>query len=225
MKRVVISDLHIGSKYYKGERLVRFLNSIDYDQLILAGDIIDFIRVPSFSARAAEISNAIDYSKEIIYVVGNHDSPLTGFIGREVFGIKFVNCYEFEEGGRTFRVEHGDAYDESSLIHNEILMAFISISQNCIEHWFEVNLSDLFTDYKVKRRKLRRIWDILRINSDVDVFIMGHSHTPEAIIWIGPDQKISTYINTGDWVSHSTFLEINDGVARLREYTHEEDKT
>ena len=53
---------------------------------------------------------------------------------------------------------------------------------------------------KIKKRKLIRIWDIINLNNDVDVFIMGHSHTPEAVIWVDVDQNIKTYINSGDWV-------------------------
>jgi UDP-2,3-diacylglucosamine pyrophosphatase LpxH len=224
MKRVIISDTHIGSKYYQGPALVKFLKETEYDQLILAGDIIDFIRIPMFTTRALEIADAIDFSKEVIYIVGNHDTPLRGFVGKEAFGMKFVDKYEFQEGGRSFRIEHGDTYDNSNFLHNNIVMSFISVSQSCIEHWFDVNLSDLYTDWKIKRRKLRRIWDILKRNSDVDVFIMGHSHTPEAIIWVEPDQVIKTYVNSGDWVSHKTFVEIDDGIARLKKYGNNNDQ-
>jgi len=225
MKRIIISDTHIGSKYYQGEALANFLKEVEYDQLILAGDIIDFIRIPVFTRRALEIAKAIDFSKEIIYIVGNHDTPLKGFIGEEHFGMKFVSKYEFQDGGRRFRVEHGDDYDDVGFIHNNIIMSFISVSQSCIEHWFEINVTDLYTDWKVKRRKLRRIWDILKRNNDVDVFIMGHSHTPEAIIWVEPDQVIKTYVNSGDWVSHKTYVEIDDGVARLKKYGNNDNKT
>jgi len=67
MKRVIISDLHIGSKYYKEEELLAFLTDIEYDELILVGDIIDFIRVPIFTERAGKIMNAVDYSKDVYY--------------------------------------------------------------------------------------------------------------------------------------------------------------
>ena len=69
MKRVILSDIHIGSKYYKAKELIAFLKEAKYDQLILAGDIIDFVKVPLFSDRAIEIVEAIDFSKEIIYIV------------------------------------------------------------------------------------------------------------------------------------------------------------
>ena len=29
---------------------------------------------------------------------------------------------------------------------------------------------------------MKRIWDIVQWNNDVDVFIMGHNHTPEVLI-------------------------------------------
>lgn len=218
MKRVVVSDVHIGSKYYNGDELIEFLQSEEYDQLILAGDIIDFIKVPTFSKRAIDIVNSIDFSKEVIYIVGNHDTPLSGFVGHEAFGIKFLSKYEFEDGGRKFRVEHGDTYDELSIIQNNFVMAFLSVSQHLIESWLDIDMSTWYTDWKVKRRKLRRIWDILKRNKDVDVFIMGHSHTPECVIWINEEGQIKTFVNSGDWLSHTSFVRIEDGVVRLKSW-------
>ena len=69
MKRIIISDVHIGSKYYKAEELTSFLKSEEYDQLILDGDILDLIKAPVFTERAYNLLSAIDYSKEIIYVI------------------------------------------------------------------------------------------------------------------------------------------------------------
>lgn len=218
MKRVILSDIHIGSKYYKAKELIAFLKEAKYDQLILAGDIIDFVKVPLFSDRAIEIVEAIDFSKEIIYIVGNHDTPLKGFVGRKAFGMKFVDKYEFAEGGRKFRIEHGDSFDKTAGVSNNVFLAFLSVSQNVIEHWFNINLTDWLTIYKKKRRKMRNIWDILTRNTDVDVFICGHFHAPESIIWIDEKQRVISYMNSGDWVSHSTFIYIEDGKARLQSY-------
>jgi len=52
----------------------------------------------------------------------------------------------------------------------------------------------------------------------VDVFIMGHSHTPEAVIWVDEDENIKTYINSGDWVAHTTYVSIENGVTRLKKF-------
>lgn len=218
MKRIIISDIHIGSKFYKSAELISFLKSVQYDQLILAGDIIDFVKVPLFSDRAIEIVEAIDFSKEIIYIVGNHDNPLKGFIGKKAFGMKFVERYDFKENGRKFRVEHGDAFDGTVGVSNNLFLSLLSVSQNVLEHWFNVNLTDWVTVWKKKKRKMKNIWDILNRNVDVDVFICGHFHTPESIIWIDEKQVVKSYMNSGDWVSHSTFITIEDGVARLQSY-------
>ena len=70
MKRIIISDTHIGTKFYRSDKLLKFLQTEEYDELILAGDIIDFIKVPVFSERCMEILSAVDYAnKNISYVV------------------------------------------------------------------------------------------------------------------------------------------------------------
>jgi UDP-2,3-diacylglucosamine pyrophosphatase LpxH len=220
MKRIIISDTHIGSKYYKAVELTNFLKNVDYDELILAGDIVEMIRIPLFNKRVLEIAQAINFSKKIIYIVGNHDTPLAGLIGTNVLGVEFVKQYEFVEGGRRFRVEHGDDYDDSDIVKSSIMMSFVTAFQGWIENWFDYNLQDLYTEWSMKKKNLRRVWDIIKWNTDADVFICGHSHTPECVIWISPNQEIKTYINSGDWVSHSTYVEIIDGQARLKEYSH-----
>ena len=216
MKRIVISDTHIGSKYYKAAELTSFLKNVEYDELILAGDIIELIRVPLFNKRVLEIVQALNFSKKIVYIVGNHDTPLSGLVGTNIMGVEIVNRYEFTEGGRRFRIEHGDTYDESDIVRNSVLMSFVTAFQNCVEHWFDLDLQDLYTEWTMKKRKLRRIWDIIKWNEDADVFICGHSHIPECVIWVAPNQEIKTYINSGDWVSHSSYIEINDGIAKLK---------
>ena len=215
MQRVIISDIHIGSKNYKAEELVTFLKKAEYDQLILAGDILDLIKIPSFTNRFLEIIKSIDFSKEIIYIVGNHDFPFKGLIGSEIFNLRFVDKYEFEEGGRSFRIEHGDRY-EKGFVKRNFLMKIISIAHDWLERSFDLDLTTMYVDYMIRKRKLRRIWDILKRNNDVDVFIMGHSHHPEAIIWVDNKQNIKTYVNCGDWVSHQSWVLIRDGVVRLR---------
>ena len=220
MKRLIISDTHIGSQFCREQQLLDLLCSKEYDQLILNGDIIEFLKIPAFTKKAAQILQNIDYNKEIIYVIGNHDKALEGFIGSEFLNIKFCGVYEFEEGGRKFRVEHGDKY-ENGVLHYRGLMKFISLFQDIFERYFNFNLGRWFTNIRVKKRKLQRVWDIVDQNSDVDVMIIGHMHIPEVLIWIDEDENLKTYANTGDWVQHATYIEINDGVLRLKNFLKE----
>ena len=219
MKRIIISDTHIGSKYYKEEELICFLSSVEYDQLILNGDIIELLKMPEFSKRIKNLIEAINFSKEIIYIVGNHDVFLKNFVGQEIFGIKFVDKYEFQEKGKKFRIEHGDAYDEHLvLVQNQVFMSFLSLIQYHLEKWLDLDLSSWFVNWRLKRRKFLRVWDIMNVNLDVDVLVCGHFHVPECIIWVQPNQEIKTYVNSGDWVSHTTYIQIDDDQVRLKEW-------
>jgi len=217
MKRIIISDTHIGTKFYRADELLSFLESSECDELILAGDIIDFIKIPVFTERCLQIISRIGEYKRIVYVVGNHDEGLLGVVGKKVMGVKFVKRYEFEEGGRKFRIEHGDAYDKGA-IHNRIFVKFLSVIQNMLEFTFNFDFTTWWTEIQIKKHKLRSIINILRHHPKIDVFIMGHTHIPEAVIWVDEDQNIKTYINAGDWVTHQTYVTVDDGVARLRKF-------
>jgi len=217
MKRIVISDTHIGTKFYKSDCLLRFLKSEDYDEIVLAGDIIDFIKIPVFTERCLQIIQQIGKSKQIVYVVGNHDECLTSVIGKTIADVKFVKQYNFEENGRKFRIEHGDAYDRGTLA-NKVFITFLSVIQNMLEFTFNFDFTTWWTEIQIKKHKLRSIINILRHHPKIDVFIMGHTHIPEALIWIDENQHIKTYINAGDWVTHQTYVTIEDGIARLQKF-------
>lgn len=221
MKRLIISDTHLGSRFYKEKDLYDFLKSQEYDQLILNGDIIEFLKIPTFTKGCLEIIKRVDYTKEIIYIIGNHDTALAEFSGLDLFGIKFMNQFEFEEGGRKFRIEHGDRYDKG-IIHYRTAMKIISVFQDFLERYFNLDVSTWFNNLKINKRKIKRLWDIIDLNNDVDVLIVGHTHIPEVVIWIDENEKIKTYVNSGDWVSHATYVEIVDGVIRLRNFSKKE---
>lgn len=217
MKRLIVSDTHIGSRFCRKKELINLLKETKYDQLILNGDIIEFLKIPTFTPLVMEIFKNVDFTKEIIYVIGNHDVSLQGFIGETFRNVKFVKEYCFEEGGRKFRIEHGDKY-EKGIVHWKTVMKLISFFQDVLEKIFNINLSAWYTKLKFNKRKIKRLWDMMELNNDVDVLIVGHTHVPEVLIWIDEEEKIKTYVNTGDWVTHATYVEINDGVIRLRNF-------
>jgi len=220
VKRIIISDLHIGSTHCREEELLQFIQAIECDELILAGDIIDFIKVPSFTSKTADLLKTLSRFNRVIYIIGNHDHSLANFINGTVGNIEFHDSYEFMDGNRKFRIEHGDKYDTSfwHTFTEGFLIKLISVFQDWIERTWDVDLATWWANRKVKKRKLIRIWDIINLNNDVDVFIMGHSHTPEAVIWVDADQNIKTYINSGDWLAHTTYVSIHEGITRLKTF-------
>ena len=219
MKRLIISDLHLGSFHAKEQQLLTFLNSIEgFDELILAGDIIDFLIVPTFTEQTAKLFDFVsNFTGKVIYIVGNHDIPFKSCIGSELFDIKFVDAWEFEENNKKFRIEHGDRY-ETGIIHRKALMKFIMVVQDMLGRLFKWNLSAWWQHLFENKKKAKRIWDILQWNDDADVFIMGHNHEPEVLIWVDQEQNIKTYVNCGDWTEHTTYVTVIDGVTRLKKF-------
>ena len=225
VKRVIISDLHIGSAHCKERELLEFLDGLECDELILAGDIVDFVKIPIFSEYSIDIINRITSFPKVIYIIGNHDFSFDAFAGKRVKHIRFMEEYMFEAGGRSFRVEHGDRYESGfwSKFAEGILLKFVSICQDCLERRFDIDLATWWANKALAKRKLIRIWDIIDFNNDVDVAIMGHSHRPEVVIWVDQNENIKTYVNTGDWVDHMTYTPVIDGVIRLKIFKKELD--
>ena len=221
MKRLVISDLHLGSAFSREELLISLLEEKEFDELILAGDIIEFLKVPHFTEDSKKIFEIIcNIKKPIVYVVGNHDRSLEAFVGSSVSNIRFTTRYEFTCEGRSFAVEHGDKY-EGGILHSRYFMQFVALLGNWIERWFGWNTNHIIDYFKTRKKRIKHIRDIMRHNGDRDVFIMGHTHTPEAMIWIDENERIRTYINTGDWLEHATYVTINGSQVRLKNYLNE----
>ena len=220
MKRIIISDLHIGSAHCKEEELLQFLSAAECDELILAGDIVDFVKIPIFSELSLEILHKIVSFPKVVYIIGNHDYSFDAFAGKSLNHIEFKEKYEFEEAGRTVRVEHGDRYEKGfwSKWSEGALLKIVSLCQDWLERTFSIDLATWWANRALAKRKLIRLWDIIDFNNDVDVAIMGHSHRPEVVIWVDHQEQIKTYVNTGDWVDNMTYASLTDGVVRLKSY-------
>jgi len=216
--RLVVSDTHLGSDYSKEKELLSLLETLEYDELILAGDIVEFLRNPEFTKTSMKLINYIqEFDGPIKYIVGNHDDAFESFVGEFMGNIEFMTEYNFEYAGRKYRIQHGDQYD-TGIVKQRYLIRFVSSIQNIIERYFKTNLSKWWTAKQIKRRKLQRIWDIVKWNNDADVFIMGHTHNPEVLIWLNKEENLKTYINCGDWVDNCTYVIIKDKQVRLRKW-------
>ena len=218
--RLVISDLHLGSLHAKEEKIYQLLKQTEFDELILAGDIIDFIKVPTFTKSSGLLFEFVmKLKKPIIYIVGNHDIGFRRLIGEKVGNISFVDQYDFEYCNRKYRIQHGDQY-EKGVVHWRFFMRFVSILQDFLERRLKFNLASWWVSLFKKKHQLKRIWDIIKNwNDDADVFIMGHTHHPEAIVWVDKYENIKTYVNTGDWIENLTYVIIKDGHVRLKNFT------
>ena len=68
-----------------------------------------------------------------------------------------------------------------------------------------------FSDQEIK--ELKKFSQNLIKENDLDGVILGHTHTPEVV-----EFEKGTYFNSGDWISHFTYLETDNGEVRLKSY-------
>jgi UDP-2,3-diacylglucosamine pyrophosphatase LpxH len=125
-KIVIMSDLHLGMKDCRPQKILDFLNSMTTDLLILNGDIIDFDAIRRGSKwknkHTKVITKILDMSRHIpvVYIRGNHDDDIREFFGVKIKNIEFVDEYiinnqEWVENdlyiNRRYAVFHGDQID------------------------------------------------------------------------------------------------------------------
>jgi UDP-2,3-diacylglucosamine pyrophosphatase LpxH len=229
MKTLVISDLHIGSKGCNTKAIINLLKTVEYDRLILVGDIIDgwlFQRYKKFSAEHNKVIRKlfkISKEKEIIWISGNHDEFLRKYTPMQLGNIKIVD--EFIEGGIWFC--HGDKYDGIIKMHWLGMLGSIGYDaaividrllkkinkKTSLSKYLKDNVKaavSFMVDYEhemVRQAKKRNCHTV----------ICGHIHTPV-------DRTIDgiRYINTGDWIENQSYViyelsnyEIGSGTLKL----------
>lgn len=219
MRRLIISDLHIGSLFSRESDIINLFQTIQFDELILAGDIIDFIKVPIFTKNSLILFEILSNIKvPIKYIIGNHDISFGNFEGTSFNNIYFTKKYDFIDEEKKIRVEHGDDYD-NYIIKWFYLMNIIAIIGNIIERFFNVDILEYWENYRYKKKGKININNIMIKNNDVDIFIMGHTHRPEILEVNLPNvNKKIKYCNSGDWVSHKSYLILENGEVTLHSF-------
>jgi len=117
-KSVFISDLHLGSKHCNAEKLLKFLDNLNTENLYLVGDIIDGWRLQKKWYWPKEhnkiIQKLIKISKhtKIIYITGNHDEFLRTIPNIKIGSVDVCNRHvHVGLNGERYLVTHGDMFD------------------------------------------------------------------------------------------------------------------
>jgi len=213
MKTLVISDLHIGSKGCKTEKVLDLLKDESYERYILVGDIIDgwlFKKYKKFSYDHTKVIRRLlklSKDREIIWIAGNHDEFLRKYLPLELGNIKVVD--EWVEYGTWFC--HGDKFDGivqlkwlgmlGSLgydlaISLDMLLKKLGLKRS-LSKFLKNNVKAAvsfmvdFENEMVRQAKKR----------NCDTVVCGHIHTPADKIINGV-----RYLNTGDWVENCSYI-------------------
>src|SRR5258708_21256813 len=119
VRRVFLSDIHLGYKRARVRELSEFLQGIDADRIVLVGDISDALSVGQRLFWTAQHTNVVRgllakrrSGARVIYIPGNHDASLAMFA--EVLNGQCEVHREWvhrTSQGKRLLVTHGDRFD------------------------------------------------------------------------------------------------------------------
>jgi UDP-2,3-diacylglucosamine pyrophosphatase LpxH len=210
---LIISDLHIGSRAINHKAVIKLLSKMEFDRLILLGDIIDgwaFNRYRKFSKKDVKIIRKLLKKSEkipVIWIAGNHDEFIREYIPVEFGNITIVN--EYVENGIFYT--HGDLYDgvvklkwlgKLGAIGYELAISIDSVFKAL---GYKKSISKILKDKTKEVVKFITNFEneIVRQakKRNCNIAICGHIHKPMDKIIDGV-----RYINTGDWIENYSYV-------------------
>jgi len=202
MNAIVVSDLHIGSRFFLHHDFENFLSNIPEDcELILNGDIIDDPNKnlqPSHQ-RVLHLIEQISRRQKVIWVRGNHDN---GYAFNGFKHIHFKTYYTIEN---RLLINHGYDFDEImprsqvfiksfKMIH-DIMIKFGSSPVHVANYAKQFELL-----YKVLRDNVMKNAVNCALENGYEAVVCGHTHYPEDRVYNG-----IRYMNTGAWTESPAF--------------------
>lgn len=237
-KTIVLSDIHLGTADCKADEVNFFLKHTRCDKLILNGDIIDGWSLKRklhwkkshtwFIRRVLKIAEK--RNTDVIYLRGNHDDFLSGYLPLVFDRLKIVDEYVHHSEKGDYLVVHGDCFDAVTT-HSKFVSILGDIGYQQLlrlnrfyNQWRSFQGKEYYSLSKAIKAKVKQavnhICDFeqhlqaLAAKRGCVGIICGHIHTPE-------DKMIGDthYLNSGDWVESLTALvEDFDGNWEVLEY-------
>lgn len=239
VERVVISDIHLGTYGCHAKELLNYLKSIEPEEVILNGDIID---IWNFKKRywpkshmkvIKELTKFISKGVPVYYITGNHDEMLRKFADFNLGSFSLVNKMIIHDGAKKSWVFHGDVFDVV-MKHSKWLAKLggsgydllILINRGVNLLLEKTGRSKYSFSKKIKNSVKSAVKHInnfeetaaeIAILNGYDYVICGHIHQP-VIKKIVTNKGEVTYLNSGDWVENLTSLEYNKGEWTIYDY-------
>ncbi|MEW5892709.1 MAG: UDP-2,3-diacylglucosamine diphosphatase [Pseudomonadota bacterium] len=226
VRSIFLSDIHLGTRACKADRLLDFLREHSAEHLFLIGDIVDFWSM-SRGIQWSRAQNTViqkvlrraRHGEKVVFIPGNHDEALREYDGVLFGDILVANEYVHElADGRHFLLIHGDEFDQVTRYHRWVAvlgdMAYnLLVRINGWLSWLRRQLGRPgywslagYAKRKVKKA-LQFIFDfedsVIRNvrHRGLDGVICGHIH------WATIKQVDGlTYVNCGDWVDSCTAI-------------------
>ncbi len=234
-RAMFVSDVHLGTRACRADDFLEFLREHDAETIYLVGDIVDFWGLKrggywpqSHNDVVQKLLRKVRKGSRIVYVPGNHDEALRGYIGAHFGGIEVLNETIHETGdGRQILVIHGDSFDGAVKIgrwmgaigdHSYDVAAAANTALNRVRRMAGLDYWSLSQHLKMQVKQavkyIDRFEDVASAEAQrrgVDGIICGHIHH-------AANRRINgvSYYNCGDWVdTRSALVEDWDGTIRL----------
>lgn len=237
-RSIWISDIHLGTRGCSSSELLSFLKHTESDNLFLVGDIVDMWQLrkrwywpKAHNEIVQKILRKSRKGTRVVYVPGNHDETVRGFLPLMLGDIEVHDELIYESvSGKKFLITHGDLYDIITQYHawlaklGDTGYVFL-IEVNRILNWWRRKLRlgywslSSFVKNKVKNAASfigkfeESLAEACKIRG-YDGIIAGHIHHAEMRMIHGIQ-----YMNDGDWVESKTALaEKTDGTFVVLEW-------
>lgn len=202
MYAIIVSDLHIGSRYFKFGPFERFLKELPADhELIMNGDIIDspYVKMETSERRILDTIKDISLRRKVVWIRGNHDN---GYVPHRLGNTIFKSTHSIE---RRLLITHGDDFDDI-MPHSRLFIKAFKLMHN-----LRVKLGAKPVHVAEYAKKWKSLYRVLRKNVALnavkcaaergfEAVTCGHTHYPEDLVLNGV-----RYINTGAWTEFPAY--------------------
>ena len=229
-----MSDAHLGKKNDESrtdrqEKLLRFFHFVQRhgEGLCIVGDLFDFwfeyrSVIPRHHFQVCCALKALTESGvRVDYVTGNHDFGLDVFFESELRIRVHREPWEMVRNGKRYYISHGDGIAKKDIGYR-ILKRILRHRGNqrlyrLIHPDLGFSMALFFSNISRNRRTvINRDQEYIdyaraRFADGFDGVVMAHTHNPCEF-----HQDDHTYINTGDWMHHYSYAELDGDRLRLK---------
>ncbi|MCB9777490.1 MAG: UDP-2,3-diacylglucosamine diphosphatase [Alphaproteobacteria bacterium] len=222
MTTAFLSDAHVvGGQDPVQRRVVRFLDTVEADELVVLGDLFhhwwgfaQWTQVADIDATVrptcAALERLVGRGVHVVYVRGNHDFALGPFF-TETLAVEVAGWHVRTVHGAQVVVAHGDECDGSLgyAITRRVLRG--SLFAAMIESLGPVRAQRLLSRLAGSSRDhggppgpllaRQQAWATARAAEGADAVVVGHTHCPQDLRLAG-----GRYLNLGDFGRDRTWL-------------------
>lgn len=218
MNAIIISDLHIGSRFFLYQDFELFLNNIPQDaEFILNGDVIEnpYENLEPADQQILDWFAEMSRRQKVVWVRGNHDN---GYIPQNLGNIEVKQYHSIQK--RLF-ITHGDFFD------NVMPQSRVFIKAFKMMHDIRVKLGARPVHVAEYAKRWERFYSYLRRNVMLNAVhyagekgfkavTCGHTHYAEEQFVNGIQ-----YINTGAWTERPAYyLELTSSEIKLKKFVN-----